>query len=422
MYKNLSQEELAEVKIQLENEYQTFKNKGLKLDMSRGKPSSEQLDLSTGLLNSLEGVKSADGTDCRNYGGLDGIKEMKELFASILDVETENVIVGGNSSLNMMYDAIAKAMLLGTLDSEKPWCKEEKIKWLCPSPGYDRHFAICEHFGIEMITVENINGEPDMDKIEELVSSDEAIKGIWCVPIYSNPEGTTYSDDTVRRMARLKPKAKDFRIFWDCAYIIHHLSDTPDKLLNLLEECKATDNPNMVYMFASTSKITFAGSGVAVMVASKENVDFLKKQISIQTIGPDKINQLRHTQFLGDLDGVIAHMEKLRASLEPKFDAVLEILDKEIAPLGIGQWNKPNGGYFISFNGLEGCAKRIVALAKEAGLVITPAGATYPYGNDENDSNIRIAPSVPPISELKEAVELLCVCIKLASCESLLSN
>ncbi len=418
----MTKEELLKFKTELEEQYKDFQSKGLKLDMSRGKPSSSQLDLSMDMLDCLTSkdvLKAEDGTDCRNYGVLDGIAEAKKLFAEMISVNTDEIIIGGNSSLNMMYDAVAKAFTFGVVDSEKPWSKYDEIKFLCPAPGYDRHFAICESFGIKMITVPMKKDGPDMDMIEKLVSSDETIKGIWCVPMYSNPDGITYSDETVKRFANLLPKAADFRIFWDNAYCVHHLTDKPSKLLNILDECKRAGNPNMVYVFGSTAKVTFAGAGVAMMGSSKENTDYIKKLMSIQTIGSDKINQLRHVKYFSDFNGIVEHMKKHKDIIAPKFDAVLEKLEKEIKPLGIGEWHKPVGGYFISFNTMEGCAKRVVQLCKEAGVVLTPAGATFPYGKDPEDKNIRIAPTFPPVAELETAMDLFCLCVKIASAEKL---
>ena len=423
-YAALSNEELITLKRELESEYTEFKNRKLTLDMSRGKPSSDQLDLSKGLLESLKSDDyiSADGTDCRNYGILDGIMEAKQMFSQMLNVSTNEIIIGGNSSLNLMYDIIAKAMIFGVAGSEKPWGKYDKIKFLCPSPGYDRHFAICEHFGIEMITIELGDDGPDMDRIEELVRTDETIKGIWCVPKYSNPDGITYSDEVVKRFANLNTAANDFRIFWDNAYCVHDLTDKPDKLLDLLDECKKCGNDDMPFMFASTAKISFAGSGIAVIAASEDNINFIKKQMAIQTIGSDKINQLRHCRFFGDFNGMLEHMKKHRDIIAPKFDVVIGMLDSEIAPLGIASYRKPNGGYFISLNTMDGCAKRVASLCKDAGVILTPAGVTFPYSVDVRDRNIRIAPTFPPVSELKVAMELLCLCIKLASVEKLLEQ
>ncbi len=424
LYSQMSKEQLQAEKTALEKQYADYKAKGLKLDMSRGKPAPEQLNLSLDmLLHCLDGdYKSSNGIDCRNYGVLDGIPEAKALFQEMLGVSADEVIVGGNSSLQMMYDTIIRAMQLGVLGSEKPWCKYEHVKFLCPAPGYDRHFAICQALGIEMINVDYLEDGPDMDAVEKLVSEDEEIKGIWCVPMYSNPTGITYSDAVVKRFANLKPKAKDFRIFWDNAYCVHHLSENHDHLLNIIEECKKAGNPNMVFEFTSTSKISFPGGGLAVVAASKENIHFIKSQMTYQTIGFDKLNQLRHAKYFKNFESISEHMKHHAAIIRPKFDVVLYMLDKEIEPLGIGKWNKPNGGYFISFDALPGCAKRIVSLAKEAGVVMTGAGATFPYGKDPKDSNIRIAPTFPSVDELRQAMEIFCVCVKLASVEVLLNK
>ena len=424
LYSQMSKEQLQAEKTALEKQYADYKAKGLKLDMSRGKPAPEQLNLSLDmLLHCLDGdYKSSNGIDCRNYGVLDGIPEAKALFQEMLGVSADEVIVGGNSSLQMMYDTIIRAMQLGVLGSEKPWCKYEHVKFLCPAPGYDRHFAICQALGIEMINVDYLEDGPDMDAVEKLVSEDEEIKGIWCVPMYSNPTGITYSDAVVKRFANLKPKAKDFRIFWDNAYCVHHLSENHDHLLNIIEECKKAGNPNMVFEFTSTSKISFPGGGLAVVAASKENIDFIKSQMTYQTIGFDKLNQLRHAKYFKNFESISEHMKHHAAIIRPKFDVVLYMLDKEIEPLGIGKWNKPNGGYFISFDSLNGCAKEIVAKCKKAGVVMTGAGATYPYGKDPEDRNIRIAPSYPPLQDLITATELFALCVKLVSVNKLLEE
>lgn len=424
-YRELSKEELLELKSSLEAKYQEFQSKNLKLDMSRGKPSIEQLDLTMEMmdvLNSHSDLTSEDGLDCRNYGGLDGIPEAKRLMQEIMEVGDEEIIIYGNASLNIMYDTISRSMTHGVMGST-PWCKLDKVKFLCPAPGYDRHFAICEFFGIEMITVPMTPDGPDMDIVEKLVSEDEAIKGIWCVPKYSNPQGYVYSDETVIRFANLKPAAKDFRIFWDNAYCVHHLYfDDPVEILNIVGECKKAGNPDMVYKFASTSKISFSGAGIAALVASKANIDDIKKQLAIQTIGYDKINQLRHARFFKNKAGVLEHMKKHAAIMRPKFEAVLNVLETELGGLEIGEWTKPKGGYFISFDSMEGCAKTIVAMMKDAGVVMTSAGATFPYGKDPKDSNIRIAPSFPPLEELKLAAQIFTVCVKLASVNKLLET
>ncbi|MBE6889069.1 MAG: aminotransferase class I/II-fold pyridoxal phosphate-dependent enzyme [Ruminococcaceae bacterium] len=424
LYTQMNKEQLLAEKDALLKQYGEYKAKGLKLDMSRGKPAPEQLDLSIDmLLHCLDGdYKSSNGIDCRNYGILDGIPEAKKLFEEMLGIGDDEIIVGGNSSLQLMYDTIIRALHFGVYGGDKPWGASSKVKFLCPVPGYDRHFAICESLGIEMIPVQYKADGPDMDVVEKLVSEDEEIKGIWCVPMYSNPTGITYSDEVVRRFANLKPKAKDFRIFWDNAYCVHHLSDDHDTLLNIIEECKKAGNPDMVFQFTSTSKISFPGGGLAVIAASKNNIDFIKNQMTVQTIGFDKLNQLRHCKYFKNFDGIKAHMKKHAAIIQPKFSVVLYMLNKEISPLGIGKWVSPKGGYFVSFDAMEGCAKRIVSLAAEAGVVMTGAGATYPYGNDPKDSNIRIAPTFPSVSELRQAMEIFCVCVKLASVEKLLAE
>ena len=422
-YTEMSKEELKEELASLEEEYKRFQAMNLKLDMSRGKPSKEQLDISMGMmdaLNSQVDLTCEDGTDCRNYGCLDGIAEAKVLIGDMMENHPDNIIIYGNSSLNVMYDTVARAMTHGIMGNT-PWCKLDKVKFLCPSPGYDRHFAITEYFGIEMIVVPMTPEGPDMDMVERLVSEDEAIKGIWCVPKYSNPQGYSYSDETVRRFARLKPAATDFRIFWDNAYGIHHLyEDKQDYLIEILAECKKAGNPDMVYKFASTSKITFPGSGIAALATSLNNLEDIKKQLAHQTIGHDKVNQLRHVRFFKDIHGMTEHMKKHADIIRPKFEAVEEILERELGELGIGSWTKPIGGYFIGFDSLPGCAKAIVAKAKKAGVTMTGAGATYPYHKDPQDSNIRIAPTFPSVENLKQAAELFALCVKLVSAEKLL--
>lgn len=424
-YKSMSTKELIELKSELDKKYHEFKSQNLSLDMSRGKPNTEQLNISMEMmdvLNSKANLKCREGIDCRNYGVLDGILAAKELIANMLGVLPDEVIIYGNSSLNTMYDSIVRAYVHGILGN-KPWSKYDKVKFLCPVPGYDRHFSVAEYFGIEMINVNMNEDGPDMDTIEKLVSEDETIKGIWCVPKYSNPQGITYSDEVVKRFANLKPKAKDFRIFWDNAYVVHDLyEDKCDELLNIMDECKKAGNPDIVYEFCSTSKISFPGSGIAAMAASKNNIESIMKQLTIQTIGYDKLNQLRHVRFYKTMDGIKEHMKKHAAILRPKFETVLSTLDKEIKPYGIGTWFNPKGGYFISFNTLEGCAKKVVALCKEAGVVLTEAGATYPYKKDPTDSNIRIAPTYPSIDELKKALELFIICVKIASIDKILSE
>lgn len=424
-YSEMGKDELLALKTDLEKAYDEFKAQGLKLDMSRGKPSSEQMDLAMGMMDvfhSSADLTSANGTDCRNYGSLEGLQEAKELLADMMECRADDVIVYGNSSLNVMYDTVARSMTHGVMGST-PWCKLDKVKFLCPVPGYDRHFAITEFFGIEMINVPMTPEGPDMDIVEKLVSEDDSIKGIWCVPKYSNPQGISYSDETVRRFARLKPAAKDFRLFWDNAYCIHHLyEEDQDNILEILEECEKAGNPNLAYKFVSTSKVTFPGSGVAALAASRENLEFIKKQMTIQTIGHDKLNQLRHVRFFKDICGMRAHMMKHAAILRPKFELVVDMLEKELGGLGIGEWIRPKGGYFVSFDSMEGCAKAIVAKAKEGGVVMTGAGATFPYGKDPKDSNIRIAPSYPTLEELEKAMKLFVLCVKLVSVDKLLEN
>lgn len=424
-YKDRSKEELLREKSLLEAQYRDFQGKGLKLDMSRGKPSAAQLDLSMGMMDVLDcftDLKCEAGIDCRNYGVMDGIPEAKRLLGELIEVPAENIIIYGNSSLNVMFDVVSHAYTHGVMGMT-PWCKFDKVKFLCPVPGYDRHFSITEYFGIEMINVPMTPDGPDMDMVEALVSEDEAIKGIWCVPKYSNPQGYTYSDETVRRFAALKPAAKDFRIFWDNAYNVHHLYGEPqDVILELLAECEKAGNPDMVYKFSSTSKISFPGSGVAAISASKANLDDLRTQLTIQTIGHDKLNQLRHVRYFKNIRGIEKQMEKHADIMRPKFEAVLDILERELGGLEVGTWTKPHGGYFISFDAMEGCAKAIVAKAKDAGVVMTGAGATYPYKKDPHDSNIRIAPSFPPIDELIQATELFVLCVKLVSVDKLLEK
>jgi len=423
--KEMKQSELQDLIQKLQQRYDDFKAQNLNLDMSRGKPCAEQLDLSMGMLDCLvsdSDYKTSDGIDCRNYGGIDGIPEAKVLFSEMLGISHKEIIIGGNSSLNMMYDTILRAMMFGVLGSDVPWGRLPTVKFLCPSPGYDRHFAICQNFNIEMIVIDMKADGPDMDAVEKLVSTDDSIKGIWCVPKYSNPDGITYSDEVVDRLAKMQTKAKDFRIFWDNAYAVHHLSDTPDQLKNILTACKEAGNADRVFIFSSTSKITFPGAGIAMMGASEDNINYIKKQMAFQTIGPDKMNQLRHVRFLKNIDGINKHMEKHAAILKPKFDTVIGILEAELGNKGIAWWNKPNGGYFISLNTLPGCAKEVVAMASEAGVKFTNAGATFPYGKDPLDRNIRIAPTFPPISELKKAIELLCICVQLVSAKKILKE
>ena len=421
-YLSYSKEQLSAEKAELQRQYDAFKAQQLKLDMSRGKPGVDQTDLSLGLfdvLSSHTGFHAENGLDCRNYGLLDGLPEMKRLFGELMDVPAENVFVAGNSSLNLMFDCIASMMEQGA-GGHTPWNKQGKIKFLCPSPGYDRHFGITEYFGFEMLPVPMTDFGPDMDEVERLVASDDKIKGIWCVPKYSNPLGITYSDETVRRFAYLKPAAPDFRVMWDNAYCVHDITDTPDKLLSLYDECQKAGTEDMVLYFSSTSKITFPGSGVAAFAASEKNMKEFKRRYSFQTIGFDKLNQLRHIRYFKDSNGLLEHMKLHKSVLRPKFEAVLSILERDLQGRGIARWTRPNGGYFVSVNVLSGCAKRVVSLCKEAGVVLTPAGATYPLGEDPNDSNIRLAPTYPPVSELVLAMDLFCICVRLAAAEKLL--
>ena len=421
-YKEMSKEELAQEIQSLKAEYKKYQDMDLRLDMSRGKPCREQLDISMGMmdaLNSEADLSCADGTDCRNYGVLTGIEEAKVLLGDMMENNPDNIIIYGNSSLNVMYDTIARAMTHGILGNT-PWCKLDKVKFLCPVPGYDRHFAITEYFGIEMIPVPMSPEGPDMDMVEKLVSEDDSVKGIWCVPKYSNPHGYSYSDDTVRRFARLKPAANDFRIFWDNAYGIHHLyEDKEDYLVEILAECKKVGNPDMVYKFASTSKISFPGSGIAALATSPNNMEDILSQLRNQTIGHDKVNQLRHVRFFKDIHGMTEHMKKHANIIRPKFEAVLSTLDNRLGGLGVGEWTRPIGGYFISFDALEGCAKEIVDKAKKAGVIMTGAGSTWPYGKDPHDSNIRIAPTYPNIEDLKLAAELFTLCVRLVSAQKI---
>ena len=422
-YSDMSKEELLTLKAQLDKEYADIKAKGLALDMSRGKPSADQLDLSMGLMNVLSSdsdLKCETGVDCRNYGVIDGIPEAKRLLGEMSEVDPDHIIIYGNSSLNVMFDSIARSMTQGVMGNT-PWCKLDKVKFLCPVPGYDRHFKITEFFGIEMINVPMTPQGPDMDMVEKLVSEDASIKGIWCVPKYSNPQGYVYSDETVKRFAALKPAAEDFRIFWDNSYVVHHLyEDRQAELLDIISECEKAGNPDIVYEFASTSKVTFAGAGIAAMASSKKNLDFIRKSMTIQTIGYDKVNQYRHVKYFKNLDGIKAKMKQHADILRPKFELVDEILTKELEGLGIGTWTKPLGGYFITFETLEGCATSVVKKAKEAGVVLTGAGAPFPYGTDPRDFVIRIAPSYPTLEELRQAAEVFVLCVKLASVEKLL--
>ncbi|MBR1813342.1 MAG: aminotransferase class I/II-fold pyridoxal phosphate-dependent enzyme [Lachnospiraceae bacterium] len=423
-YREMTKEECQKELAVVSARYDALKKGDKKLDMSRGKPNPAQLDLSMAMLaqSPFELITTRKGTDVRNYGELAGVDECKELFADLLGLKQENIIMGGQSSLNLMYDSIVRALLLGVYGGSKPWGQQGQLKFLCPVPGYDRHFAICEEFGIEMINIPMDDNGPDMAMVKEYVESDPSIKGIWCVPKYSNPTGITYSDEVVRAFAALKPAADDFRIFWDNAYLVHGFRDEDDQLLNIFDACKEFGSEDMVYEFISTSKVTFSGAGLAVLAASPNNVKFILKQMGVQTIGYDKINQLRHTLFFGDADGVRAHMKKHAALMAPKFDCVLDNLNKEIAPRGIGSWHEPKGGYFVCYQGLPGTAKRTVALCKEAGLTLTGAGAPFPYKKDPNDNVIRIAPSYPDVPMLEAAMKLFCVAARMAALEVLLAE
>lgn len=424
-YSQLSKEELRVLKSELETRYEEKKALNLQLDMSRGKPSAKQLNVSLDIMdaiNSESDLSASDGTDCRNYGGLSGIPEAKNLMAQMMGTTAEHVIIFGNASLTIMYDSISRSYTHGVLGNT-PWCKLDNVKFLCPVPGYDRHFAITEHFGIEMISIPMMEDGPDMDLVEQLVSTDDSIKGIWCVPKYSNPQGFTYSDETVRRFANLKPAANDFRIYWDNAYVIHHLyEDHQAELLDIISECENAGNPNLIYEFSSTSKVSFPGGGIAALAASPANLEDIQKQLTIQTIGYDKLNQLRHVNYFKNIDGLNAHMKKHAEQMRPKFEAVLDVLEKELGGTGIGTWTRPLGGYFISFDAMEGCAKKIVEKCKDAGVTLTAAGATFPYGKDPKDSNIRIAPSFPTPEEMAQATDLFVLCVKLVSVEKLLSE
>ncbi len=424
-YQEMSKEELLREKEALEAEYRRIQGMGLNLDMSRGKPSAEQLQLSEDLLdviNSRRVLKSEDGIDVRNYGTLEGIPEARRLIGEMLGCDPEQVIIYGNSSLNIMYDQIVRGELSGYMGST-PWCRLDKVKFLCPVPGYDRHFAITQEFGIEMINIPMTQSGPDMDLVEQYVNSDPAVKGIWCVPKYSNPQGVVYSDETVRRFAALKPAAADFRIFWDNAYVVHHLyEDGQAEILNILEECEKAGNPDMVFQFCSTSKITFPGSGIAALSASPANIADIKKRLSIQTIGHDKINQLRHVAYFRDMDAVRGHMKKHADIMRPKFEMLEELFGAELSSRGIGSWVNPKGGYFICFESLSGCAKAIVDKCKQAGVILTGAGAPFPYGRDPEDRVLRIAPTYPSLEELRQAASVFVIVVRLVSAEKLISE
>jgi aspartate/methionine/tyrosine aminotransferase len=417
-FSSMSRQQLEAEKSELEREYENYRKSNLRLNMSRGKPGSEQLDLSGFLLEGLDEYRSKDGIDCRNYGVLDGLEECKAIFSELTGAPAKYIIIGGNSSLSLMYDAFMRLFVFGTLGN-KPWSEFEKVKFLCPSPGYDRHFLICEELGVEMITVPLRDDGPDMDIVERLVASDEAIKGIWCVPLYSNPTGAVYSDETVDRLAAMKTAAPDFRIFWDNAYAIHHIYE-PQRIKNIFKACEAASNPERAYMFFSTSKVTFPGAGVSMIAAGPQSTAEIKRRMSIQTIGHDKLNQLRFVKKFQSAENVCIHMRQHAKLLRPKFETVLQILEKDLKGTGCARWSCPKGGYFISVDTMEGCAKETVRLAGEAGVTLTPAGSTYPYKKDPEDKNIRIAPTFPPIEELQIAMELFCVCVKLAAVNKLL--
>ncbi len=423
-YLSMSKDDMRTELEALMNSYAEVKARGLKLDMSRGKPDPTQLNLSMDMLslNPYELIYSRRGTDVRNYGELAGVDEAKELFGAVLGLEPEQIIMGGQSSLALMYDCVIKAYVFGVYGGSKPWGQQGQIRFLCPVPGYDRHFRICQEFGIEMISIPMTPDGPDMDLVRQYAESDPSVKGIWCVPKYSNPQGYTYSAETVRAFAALKPAADDFRVFWDNAYLVHGFRETDDELLNIFDACREYGSEDMVYEFMSTSKITFSGAGVAVLAGSRNNVKFLLRQMGVQTIGYDKINQIRHVHYLESVDGIKAHMRKQADYLRPKFDFVLSALDKRLSSYGIGSWTSPNGGYFISYDGLPGTAKRCVSLCAEAGVKLTEAGATFPYGRDPEDKNIRIAPSFPSISELHGSMDVFCLCQRIAALEVLMAK
>ena len=423
-FTTLSNQKLAQLKDDLLVQYRDFKSRGLNLDITRGKPCSEQLDLALDMLDCVNSKNylTEEGTDSRNYGGLDGIPAAKKLFSEYLEVQPEELIIGGNSSLNLMHDAFMRAIVKGVSENSPPWRELPEIKFLCPSPGYDRHFFICDYLGIEMIPVAMDDHGPDMTAVEKLVANDENIKGIWCVPKYSNPTGAVYSDEVVERLASMNTKADDFRIFWDNAYTVHHLDDKPARLKNILTACKKAGNPERVFIFGSTSKVAFAGSGLAMMAGSVKNMALTRKQIAFQTIGPDKLNQLRHVAFFKNMAGIQDHMKKHATILNPKFDAVQKELEKMLGGKKIAEWSRPKGGYFVSIDTMEGCAAAVIRMAAEAGVKLTPAGSTYPYMQDPLDRNIRIAPSFPPLADIRSAMQLVGICIQMVSVDILISN
>lgn len=417
----LSPAQRREARESLAARYRDFQTLKMNLDMTRGKPCPEQLDLSVGLLDGLSRAefKASDGSDCRNYGGLDGLPEAKDLFAAYMGVRPEEIIIGGSSSLTLMHDAMSWAVLFGAGKGSTPWAAQRPVKFLCPSPGYDRHFAICEHLGIEMVPVDLRGNGPDMDAVERMAAEDASVKGIWCVPKYSNPTGDVYSDEVVQRLAGMRTEATDFRIFWDNAYCVHHLGTGPAPLADILAACRRAGHPERALLFGSTSKISFAGSGLAFMAGSTATMEWAKGHLGFQTIGPDKLNQLRHVRFFGDPAGIERHMQRHAAILKPKFDAVQEVLGRELSGKGVAEWTRPSGGYFTSVDTWDGCARRVIQLAAEAGVKLTPAGSTYPYKRDPRDRNIRIAPSFPPLADIRRAMEVLAVCIEMVSLETL---
>lgn len=400
-------------------EYAELQKRGYDFNLTRGKPSPDQLSLADDLLTIDVPATSADGLDVRNYGDLQGLRELREIFAPVLGVNIDQLAVGGNSSLELMHAVLTTCLLQGPAGAHTPWSRLNGVSILCPVPGYDRHFSVCESFGIRMIPVPMTEHGPDMDVVEKIAASDPAIKGIWCVPKYSNPTGVTYSDETVRRLAEMKTAASDFRIFWDNAYAVHHLDDQPDELADILGACVKADHGNRPIMFASTSKVTFAGSGVSFIAGSEETIAWWIKAASVRTIGPDKVNQWRHAHFLKNPAGLAAHMAKHAAIIKPKFDAVLEALEKELGNTGLATWTTPRGGYFISLDVAEGCASRVIQLAADAGVALTPAGSTFPLRYDPLDSNIRLAPTFPNQERVREAMHVVTVCIRLAGYEKL---
>ena len=424
-FSEMSHEELKALIAAEQKKLDHWSDMDLTLDLTRGKPNQAQLDLSSGMLSIISNrgdCFSASGLDCRNYGILDGLPETKKLFSDLLDIPTKNILVLGNSSLNVMYDTIFRAMLFGVAGGHEPWCRQGRIKFICPSPGYDRHFTICREMGIEMVPVKMNDDGPDMNEVYNIACSDPSVKGMWCVPKFSNPEGITYSDEVVEQIAMMKPAAPDFRIFWDNAYVVHELYDENVPLANIFELAKQYGTEDNIFYFASTSKITFPGSGLAIMAASDKNLEQIRPIIATQTIGYDKINQMRHVKFFKNADGIRAHMRLHAAILRPKFELVENKFEENLGGLGIAHWTKPRGGYFISLYVNNGCARRVYQLARSVGVTLTTAGSTYPYGRDPYDANLRIAPSYPELDELSQAIEILCSCIKVACAEKILKD